>query len=248
MIWLLRIFFSAVLLMPAWSAAATVDGSVVLADSRKAAVRRHKDFSGVVVWLESADRSEKRSAAEMRAKQNASRHVQMVQKNKHFLPHVLAIPVGAAVDFPNFDPIFHNAFSNYSGQVFDVSLYPPGTSKTVVFSRPGIVRVFCNIHPTMSAVIAVLDTPWFAVSSSSGDFQIPNVPPGAYQFHVFHERATDETLNALVRRIDVEGASPVMLAPVIISETGYIPAPHKNKYGKNYPPVPDDQRSYPSRP
>ena len=70
----------------------------------------------------------------------------MVQKDKTFTPHVLAIPVGATVEFPNFDPIFHNAFSNYDGKTFDLGLYAPGTSKSVVFSRPGIVRVFCNIH------------------------------------------------------------------------------------------------------
>ena len=123
-------------------------------------------------------------------------HYRMEQKDKHFKPHVLAIPVGAAVDFPNLDPIFHNVFSNYNGQIFDLGLYRPNTSRDVVFKRPGIVRVFCNIHPTMSAVIAVLDTPWFAVSDASGDFEIRDVPPGNYKLHVFHERATEETLSA----------------------------------------------------
>ena len=99
-------------------------------------------------------------------------HARMVQKDKTFSPHVLAIPVGANVEFPNFDPIFHNAFSNYDGKTFDLGLYAPGTSKSVVFSRPGIVRVFCNIHATMSAVIAVLETPYFDVSKPNGSFEI----------------------------------------------------------------------------
>ena len=142
----------------------------------------------------------------------------------------MAIPVGATVDFPNRDPIFHNVFSNYNGQIFDLSLYKPNTSRDVVFKRPGIVRVFCNIHPTMSAVIAVLDTPWFAVSAGSGAFEIHDVPPGNYTLHIFHERATDETLNALTQPVTVESGAPRALPTIRISETGYIPAPHKNKW------------------
>jgi hypothetical protein len=148
------------------------------------------------------------------------------------------------VDFPNLDPIFHNVFSNYNGQIFDLSLYRPKTSKDVVFKRPGIVRVFCNIHPTMSAVIAVLDTPWFGVSAESGDFEIRDVPAGNYSLRIFHERATEETLNALTQPVSVEKTGPRVLAPIRISETGYIPAPHKNKWDKDYPPAGEDQPSY----
>jgi hypothetical protein len=168
----------------------------------------------------------------------------MEQKDKHFKPHVLAIPVGAAVDFPNRDPIFHNVFSNYNGQIFDLLLYRPNTSRDVVFKRPGIVRVFCNIHPTMSAVIAVLDTPWFDVSGVSGDFEIRDVPPGNYTLHIFHERTTEETLSALVEAVSVEKTAPRVLPPIRISETGYIPAPHKNKWDKDYPLAIDDQPAY----
>jgi len=238
MIWLWRICFSALWLLPAWCA--NVKGSVVLTDSRDPGVRRNKDFKDVVVWLEPVNGDPPRSIP--------SRHYRMDQKDKHFKPHVLAIPVGAAVDFPNHDPIFHNVFSNYNGQIFDLSLYRPNASRDVVFKRPGIVRVFCNIHPTMSAVIAVLDTPWFDVSAVSGDFEIRGVPPGNYTLHVFHERATDETLNALVAAVGVENTTPLVLPPIRISETGYIPAPHKNKWDRDYPPVIDDQPAYRPRP
>jgi len=227
MTWLWRICFSCLWLLPVWCA--NVKGSVVLTDSRDPGVRRNKDFRGVIVWLTPAGDDAPPPAA--------LRHYQMEQKNKRFIPHVLAVPVGATVDFPNHDPIFHNVFSNYSGKTFDLSLYPPGTSRKVVFDRPGIVRVFCNIHPTMSAIIAVLDTPWFAVSDPSGQFEIRNVPPGNYTLHVFHERATEETLRALVRPVTVGRAAPRALQSLRISETGYIPAPHKNKWGKDYPPV-----------
>src|SRR5208283_2463316 len=129
----------------------------------------------------------------------------VIQKDKLFDPHVLAIQVGTQVAFPNLDPIYHSAFSTFSGQIFDLGLYPPGTSRTVAFRHAGIVRVFCNIHPTMSAVIVVLKDPWFAVSDATGAFSIPNVPAGEYRMHVFHERASQKTLDALVRRIAVNG-------------------------------------------
>jgi len=216
---------------------AVVKGTARLTDSRDPGVRRHKDFSGVVVWLEPDGHAPAFAADPHRA-------WTMKQKDKHFDPHVLAVPIGGAVDFPNLDPIFHNVFSNYSGQTFDLSLYKPHSSKRVIFTRAGIVRVFCNIHPTMSAIIAVLDTPWFAVSDISGVFEVKDVPAGRYTLHVFHERATGETLDALVRSIIVERDAPLVLPAIVISETGYIPAPHKNKWDKDYPPQIDDQPVY----
>jgi len=169
----------------------------------------------------------------------------MVQKNKTFTPHTLAIPVGASVDFPNFDPIFHNAFSSYNGQIFDVGLYPPGTSRTVHFTREGVVRVFCNIHSSMSAVIVVLATPYFDTTDANGRFEIRDVPAGEYQLHVFHERAAAATLAALERRITVP-ASGLEIPLISISESGYLPIPHKNKYGRDYAPEPDDHSTYPA--
>ena len=168
----------------------------------------------------------------------------MIQKNKMFTPHVLAIPVGASVSFPNFDPIFHNAFSNFNGQIFDVGLYKPGSSRTVAFKREGVVRVFCNIHPQMSAVIVVLKTPYFAVSDKNGAFEISGVPSGEYHLRVFHERAARETLDALARNITVD-SEPIDLRALAISESGYLQVPHTNKYGKDYPPVIEDHPAYP---
>jgi hypothetical protein len=233
MTWLWRICFSGLLvLLPAWCA--SVKGNAELADSRDPGVRRH-DFKGVVVWLEPAGGDPPRRIP--------PRRYVMAQKGKHFNPHVLAIPVGSTVDFPNNDPFFHSVFSKYDGQPFEVNLYKPNTSREVVFKSAGIVRVFCNIHPTMSAVIAVLDSPWSAVSDAAGAFEIRDVPPGNYTLHVFHERATDETLHKLIKAISVENG-PQLLPAIHISETGYIPAPHKNKWDKDYPPVIDDQPAY----
>jgi hypothetical protein len=172
-----------------------------------------------------------------------SRHAVMLQKGKMFLPHLLPVVLGTTVDFPNSDPIFHNAFSSYSGQIFDVGLYPPGTTRSVRFIRPGAVRVFCNIHPSMSAIILVLNTPYFASTAKDGSFEM-NVPPGDYDIRVFHERATEQTISGLSLRIVVSG-EPVKIPTIAVSEAGYLLAPHKNKYGHEYDSPPDDQTLYP---
>jgi plastocyanin len=222
--------------------AATVTGRVTLRDSRKGAVRTKADFSGVVVWLEGAQGNSMRFASGAKA---ASAHVQMLQKGKTFVPHVLAVTVGTTVDFPNLDPIFHNAFSVYDGQLFDIGLYAPGSSRGIRFTRPGFVRVFCNIHSTMSAVIAVMDTPLFAVSGPDGHFEIDRVPNGVYEMRIFHERSTESALEAARRRVNVDSAQ-VELPETEISQAGYLAIPHKNKYGRDYLPAPDDAGIYPA--
>ena len=232
MIWRWVIFFSALPLL-----GASVSGRVDLRDSRDPAVRKKLDYSGVVISLKPVD-----GAADPRPAVPLAR---MAQKNKTFVPHVLAVQVGASVEFPNLDPIFHSAFSNYNGQLFDLALYPPGSTRTVRFRREGIVRVFCNIHSSMSAVIVVLGTPYFATTRRDGSFAITNVPPGDYRLEVFHERATEVTREALERRVTV-GAAPLELPEITISEAGYLPIPHKNKYGRDYPAQPDDHSIYPA--
>ena len=113
-----------------------------LTDSRDPSVRHH-NFRDVVVWLEPANGAP--------AGRIPPHRYVMEQKDKHFKPHVLAIPVGAAVDFPNHDPIFHNVFSLSGPQPFDLGLYRAGESRPRTFTTPGTYRVFCNIHPQMTA-------------------------------------------------------------------------------------------------
>ena len=217
--------------------AQSVTGHVELRDSRDPAVRKHMDYSGVVISLKPA------GAAAVPVQPSKAT---MVQKNKTFSPHLLAITVGTSVDFPNYDPIFHNAFSSYSGQIFDVGLYPPGSTRAVRFTREGIVRVFCNIHASMSAVIVVLATPYFATTRRDGVFTIPDVPPGDYQLSVFHERATEATLRALDRRITVP-PSGLALPTLVISEAGFLPIPHMNKHGLPYSADPESGPVYHGR-
>jgi plastocyanin len=234
MTWRSLTAFSLALACAAPAVAGNVSGAIELTNSQDPAVRKNKDYAGVVIWLTPVGKP---------APPAPPRREVMKQKDRHFIPHVLAIPVGGTVDFPNLDPIYHNAFSTFSGQPFDTALYPPGTSKAQTFKMPGIVRVFCQIHPTMSAIIAVVPSPWFATTAPSGKFTIPNVPAGEYQIQFFHERSLPERLQFLAKTITVPEEG-VTLPPISISETGYIPAPHLNKFGQPYAPVPNDG-SYP---
>ena len=120
--------------------------------------------------------------------------------------------------------------------MFDVGLYKPGSSRAVPFTREGIVRVFCNIHANMSAVIVVLNTPWFTTTAADGTFRITDVPPGEYRLKVFHERATTRELAPLERTIRVTGNDGNALPPISISEAGHLTAPHLNKHGEPYGP------------
>jgi plastocyanin len=111
----------------------------------------------------------------------------MSQKDRMFVPAVLAIPIGSSVEFPNQDPYFHNVFSYSKIRTFDLGRYPKGRSESVRFDKPGIVPIFCEIHYSMRAYIHVLETPYFAVSDVSGKFSIANVNPGEYEIHVWQE-------------------------------------------------------------
>jgi plastocyanin len=113
----------------------------------------------------------------------------MRQEGMAFLPHVLAVSRGTTVDFPNGDGIFHNVFSLSKAAEFDLGRYTKGSTKSVRFDKPGIVKVFCHIHSDMSGVILVLDSPYFAIPDARGQYTISGVPPGEYTVVGWHERA-----------------------------------------------------------
>jgi plastocyanin len=128
--------------------------------------------------------------------------VRMDQRNELFVPRVLAITVGTIVDFPNSDSKFHNVFSLSKTHPFDLGRYPPGKTGFQRFARPGLVRVFCDIHSHMSGFILVFSHPYFNVTDVDGRYAIPNVPPGTYTLMLWTELGTAEP-----RRISVaEGA------------------------------------------
>src|SRR5262245_12923587 len=107
------------------------------------------------------------------------------QRHLSFTPTVLVVRVGTAVEFPNNDRVFHNVFSFRDGKKFDLGMYPTGTPKRIRFDKPGLARLFCNIHPHMAAYVMAVDTPFYALSNDRGEFTISGIPPGTYTYHAW---------------------------------------------------------------
>ena len=204
----------------------------VLRDGSSAQIRHEEN---VVVWLRPVD-------PQSAAHPAAAGTLRLTQHNKSFEPHVLVVPVGAVVEFPNRDPFFHNVFSLFDGKRFDLGLYEAGSTRNVSFDRPGISYIFCNIHAEMSAVVIALDTPYFAVSNRRGEIVIPHVPAGRYTLHVWYESALPSSLKALTREINVTADSSTLGILTIPAEMNV--HAHKNKYGMDYEPPPPSGAGY----
>ena len=143
-----------------------------------------------VVYLETAPRAAFDEREEPRAK--------MDQQDETFVPHVLAIVAGTTVDFPNNDRTYHNVFSLSKTTSFNLGRYAAGKSKSVRFDRPGIVRVFCDIHSHMSAYILVFTHRYFVVADDEGRYRLDNVPPGTYTVVAWNESTPLETRRVVV--------------------------------------------------
>lgn len=223
-----RILFLLFILVTLWIVASaeaqtvTVTGTVEV--TRSASQKTPPSNADVAVWLAPAGEA---SASFPRRK------FTLVQKNKTFEPHVLVVPTGSEVDFPNKDPFFHNVFSLFDGKRFDLGLYEAGTSKSLRFDRPGISFLFCNIHPEMSAVVIALETPYYGVSNRSGKISISDVPPGRYVLHVWREGSSPEALKALSHPVVVSNDSG-SLGKLAVPDNAALPVAHKNKYGRDY--------------
>ena len=134
------------------------------------------------------------------------------QVDERFTPHVLPVRVGATVQFPNADPIYHNVFSLSSAATFDLGRFAAGTSKSVTFTRTGVAQVFCHIHADMSAYVLVLDHPFFVIPDANGHFVLDGVPPGDYQLMAWHERIKPFATNI---RVDANRTTSVrVLVPL----------------------------------
>ena len=196
------------------------------------------DLSNVVVWLSPPDKNSATIAPAAPASTP-----RLIQRNKSFEPHLLVVEVGTVVQFPNKDPFFHNIFSLYEGKPFDLGLYEAGSTRTVRFDRPGVSFLFCNIHSEMSAVVVAVDTRYFAISDSSGQIRIHDVPPGRYLMHVWYERSKPEDLQSLNRLVTISSATRT-LPPLQVPLDPNFTLTHKNKYGQDYvpPPTPEYQQ------
>ena len=163
----------------------------------------------------------------------STQHYSLLQKNREFKPHLLVVPVGSVVEFPNKDPFFHNVFSLFDGRRFDLGLYETGSTKAVTFSREGVSYIFCNIHPEMSAIILTLSTSLYAVMDSSATFHVTHVPEGNYEMHIWIAGIQEPVLDRMARRIHVAADSSdlgVVDAPVVLPRA----EPHTNMYGRPY--------------
>ena len=150
------------------------------------------DYAKSVVYLETAPRSAFEQGEPARAT--------MDQRNETFVPHLLAVTTGTVVDFPNSDHIYHNVFSLSKTRTFDLGRYGSGRSKPIRFDRPGIVRVFCDIHSHMNAFILVFNHPFYAVTDPGGRYQIDSIPPGTYNVIAWNEGLSSEPKAAEVPR------------------------------------------------
>ena len=160
-------------------AAATVSGRItVLEKGNKAA----NDIGQAVVWLQAPV-----------AKAPMPKSISVATEGKEFRPRVAVVPVGSTVSFPNNDPFNHNVFSLSEEGAFDLGLYGRGQAKSTKLTRPGLIRVYCNVHAQMAAFILVRDNAYYAQPSGDGTFSIAGVPQGKYLLHAWHERAADIT-------------------------------------------------------
>ena len=115
--------------------------------------------------------------------------VTIEQRNSRFEPDLVVIPVGSTVNFPNFDPIFHNVFSLSRTLPFDLGFYPKSKSKSEVFDKAGVVQVYCHIHANMYAAIVVTDNPWYGKPDADGKVMLKDVPAGHYKAQAWHKVA-----------------------------------------------------------
>ena len=211
-----------------------VSAKILLHTPDKTSEARHKvpaSAANIVMWLSPLQAGAIRPAA---AHPTTYR---LVQKNKQFSPHLLVVPTGASVEFPNEDPFFHNVFSLFNGKRFDLGLYESGTTRSVRFDREGVSYIFCNIHPEMGAVVLSLSTPYYGISTASGLVIIHNVPPGSYRLNAWSEDAQPANSADIQRTVQVSNDS-VHLGEIIFNRTPSTIENHKNKFGEDYPVTP----------
>ena len=195
------------------SAAAVAGRVTVLERGNKPA----NDVGQAVIWLEAPN-----------AKAPAPKAISVATEGKEFRPRVAVVPLGSSVTFPNNDPFNHNVFSLSDEGAFDLGLYGRGQAKSTKFTRPGLIRVYCNVHAQMASFILVRDSPYYTQPSGDGTFSIAGVPAGKYVLHAWHERATE-----LIQGVEVtpQGVAGLDLQ---LDARGYKFVQHLNKFGQPY--------------
>jgi len=197
-------------------AAATVSGKVSFVTKRG----QNPVANETLIWLEPV----------AKAVRKPPQTFQMMTRGKTLVPHVLAIPTGSTIEFPNDDPISHNLFSLSTNNTFDLGLYRRGSGKAHKFDTPGVVNVYCNVHPSMSAVIHVMGTPYYTFADAAGNYALADIPPGKYCLVAWNEQGGQS--NA-----DVEVTSSGTVAgslALTLDSRNYRITQHMDKNGKPY--------------
>jgi plastocyanin len=179
--------------------------------------QRAQDTADAVVWVEGPPPAREKPAP-----------ATVTMKSKAFLPRVTVVGVGASVEFPNQDAIFHNVFSVSGDNRFDLQLYKKPKTASKVFEHPGVVRIYCNIHPQMSGFVLVRDNPYWAKVAPDGSYAVADVPAGTWVLKAWHERAGESA-----QTVHVKDAGPVETS-FTLDASKWKRAPHKNKFGKDY--------------
>jgi plastocyanin len=197
----------------------------LITESPTISIRKEEKMPPAVIWLKPLQSGGERMFS--------PGNYTLQQKAKMFTPHLLVVPVGSSVAFPNTDPFFHNVFSLFDGKRFDLGLYESGSTRSVVFSREGVSYIFCNIHSEMSAVVIALDTPLYAIADARGEFHLKDVPDGDYDLHMWVEGQRQTFLDQQTRRVHVAGDA-VNLG--IVRAMHPDNEEHLNKFGRPYEP------------
>ena len=194
--------------------AATLSGTVAIIERDGG----RGDPSGAVVWIQGAPGGPP-----------APRRASIPMQRKAFDPSLVAVPVGSTVSFPNADPILHNVFSVSGDNRFDLGLYGKGEGREVVFREPGVVRVYCNVHPQMEAVVVVTPGQWAARVGADGSFAIENAPQGRYRVFVWDERGGSDS-----REVELAGGNESVALEFRLDATTYRRRSHLDKNGRPY--------------
>jgi plastocyanin len=201
-----------------------------------------------VVWIPGIAQSGTPASAGAGSAATAS--TSMASQEKHFAPHVLAVAAGTDVSFPNLDPIFHNVFSLTPENKFDLGLYRKGAAKSVRMGAPGLVRIYCNIHSDMAAFVMVLDrAAAFTVTDADGGYRLAGLPAGQYSVYAWNERTGEQAQKIAIDQAGLVQAGPASTSAApkldfLLDATAYRAMAHKNKYGREYPPVSKDVDRY----
>jgi plastocyanin len=212
----------------AFAPAAAVDlsGRVEILDKDK----KHTPGANTVIWIPGVSNVAGTAQSGTPA---------VAQKDKHFVPHVMAVASGTEVSFPNLDPIFHNVFSLTPENTFDLGLYRKGAAKSMRMGAPSLVRIYCNIHSDMAAFVMVLDHAAFTVTDAEGAYRLQALPSGQYNVYAWNERTGEQ-----IQKLTLDASGTPARLDFLLDASTFKPQAHKNKFGRDYPPVSKDVDRY----